>query len=365
MKRALVLAGVLLGASGCNCSGTALTGTGGKDSGTGDGGSHPGDGGSSDAGHGPNCTPTSPDLTGCLCAVGQQRNCYPSNVPHSTDNVGPCHDGTQTCVASGEIYAFGPCTGAVTPTAEAGHCTDGIDNDCNGKIDCQDPSCANDPACNTGCTAGQTRPCYDGPAGTEGVGTCRDGVQTCDAATSQWGVACNGEVLPATENCGDALDHNCNGLPGCFDFFACLSSPLCSTQCNPDAGPGCSCPSGEGDTATCAAGTVGVSGGGFPGWFACCPCTTSDCSGSNAPVCCAESICAGNAACGGLTCHTLPASCNGQVNQDCDDVQPGSGNYEDCDEPCCPCTACVCPGLPCTSPSQCCSGSCTSSVCDP
>ena len=50
--------------------------------------------------------------------------------------------------------------------------------------------------------------------------------------------------------------------------------------------------------------------------------------------CCAESVCAGNSQCAGLTCKPLPASCNGKVNADCDDFP------EDCDEPCCKCTNC-------------------------
>ena len=49
---------------------------------------------------------------------------------------------------------------------------------------------------------------------------------------------------------------------------------------------------------------------------------------------CGEAVCAGSSSCAGLTCKPLPASCNGQVNFDCDDFP------EDCDEPCCPCSNC-------------------------
>jgi hypothetical protein len=91
------------------------------------------------------------------------------------------------------------------------------------------------------------------------------------------------------------------------------------------------CPKGEGDVATCPDGMVGISMGAFPGTVECCPCTANDCGN---PGCCAESVCAGNSACTGLTCKALPASCMGQVNFDCDDFP------EDCDEPCCKCTTC-------------------------
>jgi lysyl endopeptidase len=41
--------------------------------------------------------------------------------------------------------------GGCTPVAEV--CTDGVDNNCDGAVDCADPSCASDPACSGGtCT---------------------------------------------------------------------------------------------------------------------------------------------------------------------------------------------------------------------
>lgn len=51
------------------------------------------------------------------------------------------------------------------------------------------------------CDPSATQHCYSGPVGTEGVGPCKAGTQTCDAA-GFWG-ACEGEVLPSPENaCG-------------------------------------------------------------------------------------------------------------------------------------------------------------------
>lgn len=59
-----------------------------------------------------------------------------------------------------------------------------------------------------GCTEGETRSCYEGPEGTEGVGVCQAGLQTCGAGGS-FG-ACVGQVLPETERC-NGEDDNCNG----------------------------------------------------------------------------------------------------------------------------------------------------------
>jgi hypothetical protein len=207
-------------------------------------------------------------------------------------------------------------------------CTSPVDGDCNGKVECMDPTCANDPHCNTGCTDGQTRPCYDGPSGTENVGVCKDGVQTC--VNGAWSQTCTGEVTPQPVNCCDAVDHACNNLPGCLNLFACITAQCCQTQCQMPLDPGCVCPHGSGDQMTCPDGFHDVHKGLFPGTDECCPCATAnDCNDVN---CCGNAICANASACQGMQCRSLPASCNGQVSADCDDFP------EDCDEPCCKCT---------------------------
>jgi hypothetical protein len=275
----------------------------------------------------PTCGDQDPDHVGCPCDTSAgPRTCYPKSADPATRGVGICTDGTQACEATGEIPTYGACTGATTPGAEV--CTGGVDESCDGRIDCDDPTCATDPACDTACTDGMTRACYDGPTGTLDVGACHAGTQTC--TSSSWPSDCPGEQLPTTEDCAGPDDLNCNHLPGCFDLFACLTDPACQQSCQ-ITDSACVCPQGSGDVATCPEGTHGVTMGGFPGTVECCPCGAGDCGD---PGCCAETVCAGDPQCDGLTCTSLPPSCNGQVDFDCDDFP------EDCDEPCCKCTMC-------------------------
>ncbi len=65
------------------------------------------------------------------------------------------------------------------------------------------------------CTPGATKACYTGPAGTENVGLCHGGNSTCAADGSAWG-ACEGQVVPAAENCATSQDEDCDGqTPAC------------------------------------------------------------------------------------------------------------------------------------------------------
>lgn len=60
------------------------------------------------------------------------------------------------------------------------------------------------------CAAGETRSCYNGPAGTSGVGLCAAGVASCLDDGTGFG-PCQGEVLPATESCATPTDESCDG----------------------------------------------------------------------------------------------------------------------------------------------------------
>ena len=59
------------------------------------------------------------------------------------------------------------------------------------------------------CGPSQTRDCYSGAEQTAGIGACRSGTQTCNADET-WGT-CEGEVLPAQEDCFEPDDEDCSG----------------------------------------------------------------------------------------------------------------------------------------------------------
>jgi hypothetical protein len=61
------------------------------------------------------------------------------------------------------------------------------------------------------CTPGATMDCYSGPAGTEGIGACHAGTQTCNDAGTAWG-PCTGEVTPKAEDCATPEDDACTAV---------------------------------------------------------------------------------------------------------------------------------------------------------
>jgi hypothetical protein len=134
----------------------------------------------------------------CGCDEGAEQECY--DGPKEQAGVGQCAFGTQACVASEEFSSWGSCEGAQLPAIEL--CNNALDDDCDGK---SDETCVCDP--------GETRSCYGGSSATRGVGACQDGALTCVEAGDEgaWTEACDGEVLPETEACGNDVDEDCDG----------------------------------------------------------------------------------------------------------------------------------------------------------
>ncbi|HVP12377.1 MAG TPA: hypothetical protein VMV94_14465 [Phycisphaerae bacterium] len=120
-----------------------------------------------------------------------------AGVPIQCGN-GKCFGGENACNCPTDC---GP------PTASEASCTNGLDDDCDGLIDCADPNCQGNPAC-TGIVC-------------DGDGICEPGETGCVC----W-MDCG--PPPVVEgDCGNGVDDDCDGLVDCADTFDCGFSPEC------------------------------------------------------------------------------------------------------------------------------------------
>ncbi len=113
----------------------------------------------------------------------------------------------------------GHADGSSGSTAQA---TDDVVDETSAEPECNaDGDCVGNPAgevcdleqgtCGPPCRFGDTRPCYSGPTGTDGVGACLSGVNAC-TPEGRWDLWCEGEVVPGAEACGNGIDDDCDGL---------------------------------------------------------------------------------------------------------------------------------------------------------
>ena len=167
---------------------------------------------------------------GCVCTPGNTQPCYPG--PAQTRNVGACRDGAQTCEAAGESVAWSACEGAITPSLDV---PDGEDNDCNGTPD--DSDCAPDkPVDLEVCQNGLDDDC-------DGLADCDDpDCPPCNEASCSDGldndtdgrVDClDPDCPPCVEICGDGKDNDFNGWFDCADP-ACPCSEDCTNGVDDD-----------------------------------------------------------------------------------------------------------------------------------
>ncbi len=94
------------------------------------------------------------------------------------------------------------------------------------------------PCAFLGCEGRSDQPCYSGPPHTLGVGICRGGRTSCESAG--WG-ACEGEVLPGLEICGNGLDDDCDGQIDVADGATgkrCVVGALCAPGAEERCGNG-------------------------------------------------------------------------------------------------------------------------------
>jgi hypothetical protein len=151
-------------------------------------------------------------------------------VNHTCQPSDPCGDGT-----------CGPdedCTSCPSdcPTGANEVCCSGVvyAGDCCDDADCTAPDSCVGHVCTPPCEDGDSQACYEGPAGTQGVGICLGGSRTC--AAGSWGT-CEGQVLPVDEDCSDGLDNDCDQLVDEEDEDDCGSKVNGGCGCT-GAGPG-------------------------------------------------------------------------------------------------------------------------------
>jgi Cys-rich repeat protein len=130
----------------------------------------------------------------CECVPGTSEPC---EEHAGQDGVGACKAGQRTCIADpdGKASHWGACTGSLGPAASDSCLIPGDDANCDGTP-------------NGGCACVEGVEVNCGPP--REVGICKFGKSTC---VNSQNTPCQGAVLPATRNCGSALDNDCDERP--------------------------------------------------------------------------------------------------------------------------------------------------------
>jgi hypothetical protein len=210
-------------------------------------------------------------------------------------------------------------------------CDDGIDNDCDGAIDCVDPDCAADPICDPGNLI-EFPFCFDGldndgdglfdcadrtdcdnvsDTSTCGVGVCAAiGIQTCNNGLLEDTCAPGTPTQPGMEmTCDDGLDNDCDGFTDEADTD-CTNCGQYTTRKSCNRAPGCTW---DRDAGMCVADVC------TPAPEICDNGLDDDCDGIT--DCADTADCSTDPVC---QCTPVPEICNDGIDNDCDGAVDGT-----------------------------------------
>lgn len=174
----------------------------------------------------PGCSPTQPCQPGLSCCGS---SCF--DLLNDPDHCGDCLNACPVpehadAVCNGGACAMGACT---MPWA---NCDGDVMNGCEQNT-LQDGPCV--------CAPGQAQTCYYGAPGTENVGPCKAGTQTCEANGLGFG-PCVGAVLPSFEICANNNDEDCDGVIDNTPDLDGDGWTACNGDCCEAPGPACNNP---------------------------------------------------------------------------------------------------------------------------
>jgi hypothetical protein len=352
------------------------------------------------------CTCVSTGTTETSCGDGQDNDCdglIDCDDPDCQAKV--CDALGNTCAANKTCTLCGGNGG--TPELTEASCSDGKDNDCDGKVDCADPDCAATSCNATGKTCdGLTNTCVCNKPEASGEVSCADGLDNdCDGLidckdtncqiagpVSGYGLACGssgrycqgtgaagacactgngGTPQPAKETtCNDGADNDCDGAVDCADSDCRASSPASLT-----GGQNCSTTGRFGEVCSYGGACTCTGNGGTPevSEVSCSDGKDNDCNtlidckdpscytaggscGANGRICSStpsglpatpgSCVCGGN----GGTPETAEVTCNDGKDNDCDGLVDCADTANCAGRSCgtngrtCSGTACLCPG---------------------
>jgi hypothetical protein len=221
---------------------------------------------------------------------GQDNNCNGSVDDGNPEGGKTCNTGKPGICGPGTTQCKSGAVACVQNKQPATEICDTIDNDCDGQVD---------EGCN--CVNGSTQTCYTGPPGTQGIGICKAGTQTC--TSGNWG-SCTGQVVPGVEVC-DGSDNDCDGT---------------SDEGNPGGGASCStgklgiCATG---TQKCQSGTLSCSQNQQPINEVCNNSQDDDCDGQTDEGCSVGACAHDKCSTGPNTSTPLVSGCDPCVTQVC------------------------------------------------